>query len=390
MSILKPSILDEVASKLFYPNLRMEGQIYELQQIVANLQAQLEENNNRRPKISKIYFDGIPLFSGNPETLSRFASVCENIIHNFYDNVDARNPQNHLILDNILAKITGEAAQKIAKCDLSSWALIKKALLDNYADKRDMGTLTRELYQINQQNNETAFDFLNRLEKHQNLIIAYLDTHTVVCQEATPVLKRYHEILGTKQCLDGLKNPLQQYVKSRKPASIDEIHNILMNEYQKEASYKNFSTISIPSSSQAKSKNFQPQFNRNQNNNFPQKNNSNNFGTANQANHWPTKLQNQNFYRPSGSNNVPTNQPIPMSGITRNTHLPRTSPQKFNLETQSENPEEIFEENQFAETEENSTENQENIEFESQECSAEDHSVFQQDASVNQMTLNAL
>lgn len=290
------------------------------------------------PKIEKMYLDAIPQFDGEPKVLKDFLSVCNGIVLNFYDTSSDTSPQNWLILSHIKAKIIGDAKIKLANHDLSSWEKIKRALLDTYADKRDLGTLTKEMYQISQVN-ETAFDFVQRLEQHLYLINAYLDTHGRATD--APLLKETWSNLATKQALDGMKNPLQQYVKARKPSSLSQIYNILMNEYQEEASCKNFMTVSVPASNNHENM---------QNSNKPRPNYSKPFKpNANpnpvfrsQFNERSSKLtstqQNrahQQNYRdfatkPSGGNNFPTNTPIQMSGISRNSHS--TTAQKFNLE----------------------------------------------------------
>ena len=350
------------------------------------------------PTIPKSYLDMIPQFNGEPQNLLNFIEVCDKV-HTFIENVDeGLDVLKSILLGNITAKIVGKAKIEISNCDQSSWILVRKAFLDSYSDKRDIGTLTRELYGITQQSGENAFDYLHRLQQHVYLMNSYLDTHEI-SNVSTASAKVYNELLVLRQGLDGLKNPLQQYIKSRKPTSLNDIHNLLMNEYQKEASVKNFNMIPVPnhrpastdknwkqnqgkrpiSGSSAQNQNFLPKFNSNPN--FFSNSKFNKNPKFNQTSKFNSNFKpRNNSPRPSGSNNVPTNVPTPMSGISNNT-IPRYNPQKFNLESVEEETE--INEGVATDSDEDPPEEEEvnEAEFSETYTSAETHSVFHSPAS---------
>ena len=194
------------------------------------------------PTLPKTYVDMIPVYKGDPKKLLRFLHICD-LIHGYLEKSEDRVILKEIFAGIVSAKIQDKAQDEIANCDQSSWATIRTALVDTYSDKRDIGTLTKELFNINQQNGENAFEYLQRLKQHVYYMNSYLDTHPMLETEIAQA-KAYNRVLVLRQAIEGLKQPLQVYVKGRKPSSLEEIHNVLVNEFSKEASVKYFSAVS--------------------------------------------------------------------------------------------------------------------------------------------------
>ncbi|XP_072384481.1 uncharacterized protein [Diabrotica undecimpunctata] len=109
-------------------------------------------------QLKKEYLDMIPDFHGENTLLSRFVEICEKLINKFYNTVDSDDFQNEYLMSSILAKVKGEAAINISACVVRTWQDLKEALLNTYADKRDIYTLSIEMSEF-KQNNETFFEF---------------------------------------------------------------------------------------------------------------------------------------------------------------------------------------------------------------------------------------
>ncbi|XP_072392334.1 uncharacterized protein [Diabrotica undecimpunctata] len=110
------------------------------------------------PQLQKEYLDMIPDFHGENTLLPRFVEMCEKLINKFFNTVDLDYFQNEYLMSSILAEVTGEAAINILACVVRTWQDPKDALLNTYADKRDIYTLSIEMSEL-KQNNKTPFEF---------------------------------------------------------------------------------------------------------------------------------------------------------------------------------------------------------------------------------------
>ena len=110
------------------------------------------------PVLKQEYLNMIPDFYGETSLLPRFLEISEKLVKKFYNTQDVSDFQNEYLMSSILAKIKGEAAVNIASCVINNWDNLKTALLNAYADKRDIFTLAIELTEC-RQGNESVFDF---------------------------------------------------------------------------------------------------------------------------------------------------------------------------------------------------------------------------------------
>ncbi|XP_072395211.1 uncharacterized protein [Diabrotica undecimpunctata] len=103
------------------------------------------------PQLKKEYLDMIPDFHGENTLLPGFVEICEKLIN-----------KSKYLISSILAKVKGEAAINISTCVVRTCQDLKDALLNTYADKRDIYTLSIEMSEL-KQNNETPFEFFNKV-----------------------------------------------------------------------------------------------------------------------------------------------------------------------------------------------------------------------------------
>lgn len=114
------------------------------------------------PQLKQEYLGMVPEFNGEAELLPRFLSVGEKLVTKFYNAADPTDFQNEYLMSSLLAKIKGEAAVNISSSLINNWQDLKSALLNAYADKRDVYTLNIEMSEL-KQGNETPFDFYNKV-----------------------------------------------------------------------------------------------------------------------------------------------------------------------------------------------------------------------------------
>ena len=94
-------------------------------------------------------------FYGETSLLSRFLEITEQLVK----KIKNKRIQNNYLMSSILAKIKGKAAANIASCVLNNWDNLKRAILNAYADKKNIFTLAIKLTECIHEN-ESAFVFL--------------------------------------------------------------------------------------------------------------------------------------------------------------------------------------------------------------------------------------
>ncbi|XP_026330077.1 uncharacterized protein LOC113237706 [Hyposmocoma kahamanoa] len=84
----------------------------------------------------------VPDFDGNPNILTRFIRLCDQIVHTYMSNTPGSELSNLCLLNGILNKITGTASCTINSNGIpDSWVGIRTALINNFSDQCDETTL---------------------------------------------------------------------------------------------------------------------------------------------------------------------------------------------------------------------------------------------------------
>lgn len=74
----------------------------------------------------------VPEFDGNPNVLTRFIGICDQIVRTYASNAVGSELSNLCLLNGILNKVTGPAARTINSNGIpNSWAGIRSALINN-------------------------------------------------------------------------------------------------------------------------------------------------------------------------------------------------------------------------------------------------------------------
>ena len=277
--------------------------------------------NNKKmtlPQLKLEYLGMVPEFHGETELLPRFLSVGEKLVNKFYNTTDLNDFQNEYLMSSLLAKIKGEAAVNISSCIINNWHDLKNALLNAYADKRDIYTLNIEMTEMKQEN-ESPFDFYNRLQQILNVQISYIATHSGANE--AQILSQYCRNLALRVLLRGLKDPIGSLMRTKNPPDLNTALSMLTNDFQLEsAQHKKFKTIQKPMT--------KPNFPNFQNKqkitpplqlaNFPH--NSQFLQRQNQPQFSGNPGPRPNVFRPNQNKNF--SKPTPMSISTRNTFRP--------------------------------------------------------------------
>lgn len=198
---------------------------------------------------------------------------------------------------------------------------LKTALLNAYADKRDVFTLNIEMAEMKQSINESVFDFYNKIQHNLNLQIAYIITHSEDDSERT-ILSKYSQTLAVRVLLRGLKEPIGSLMRTKDPDDMSSALNMLTNDFQIESA--NQKSAFLKQKTPFKQNPFiRSNFQTRQNFNYNPPLQITNFSHNAQATQRP-QLNPQpgpsKFYTNASRTEQPRNYPQPMSISTRNTY----------------------------------------------------------------------
>ena len=304
----------------------------------SNLNINIDTMTQREFKME--YLQIIPQFSGNQAMLAEFIDTSELFITNFYNANNVNDYQNILLLKSIKNKIIGEAANRIASYKIEVWADLKNALINTYADKRDLQSLIIELCQL-YQGRLKPLEFFAKVQENLNLQTAYINMHN----GANAALIENSQKLALRIFLKNLNGPLGDYLSTRKPNDLNEALHILTNDFnindkmhftennsQPITQNPNFSNSPKTMEFKANPRQFY----------FQSPANANAFSQQNQSSKFST-----NVFNPK-PNFKPQPKPTPMSISTRNTSNFKNHP-NFNLISENEHIPNAEEEEYYAE-----------------------------------------
>lgn len=228
-----------------------------------NLDSNLENNldsNMTTPvnyQLLRLYIDTIPMYDGNPHTLSIFIDSCTHLMTQFPD------PNLRGFLKRaIFSKLTGRALTLIgSRIELNSWEQVRDILLISFGDQRNIECLVQDLINLKPNKNETPHNFGMRCQDARSLIISKLNSNTSICAEEKAFeIKNYND-LALKTFIRGLQNPIQTNVRLRNPENLEKAMSLLIEE-------ENFLYSSQKSNTLNTQPNFRPN-NRSLNDTFP-------------------------------------------------------------------------------------------------------------------------
>ncbi|KAK9738358.1 Integrase zinc binding domain [Popillia japonica] len=113
--------------------------------------------------ITKNHVEIIPIYEGDPNTLSMYISACEYLITTFGGNAhNAADPINEFLLRLFQSKLTGRALQLVGSREsITAWLTLKELLQTNFSDQRTETCLTQDLMQMRPEKNETIEASMN-------------------------------------------------------------------------------------------------------------------------------------------------------------------------------------------------------------------------------------
>lgn len=194
----------------------------------------------------------VPDFDGNPNILTRFISICDQLVTKYLSTAQGSEFSNACLLNGILNKITGTAACTINSNGIpDSWIGIRAALINNFSDQRDETTLYNDL-SLATQGNKSPQEFFDHCMTLFSTIMTYVTLHETVPTTVTAKRDLYRKV--TMQAfVRGLKEPLGSRIRCMRPTTIEKALEYVQEELniiylqQRNEPHRNHYTPKVPS-----------------------------------------------------------------------------------------------------------------------------------------------
>lgn len=162
----------------------------------------------------------VPEFDGNPNVLTRFIRLCDQLVNEFVSNEPGNELKNIALINGILNKVTGPAARLINSNGIpENWIGIRNALINNFADQRDETSLYNDLALLNQ-GNTTPQEFYEKCQNLFSTIMTYISLHETILSTVESKRTLYKK-LTLQSYLRGLRDPLGSRIRCMRPDTIE-------------------------------------------------------------------------------------------------------------------------------------------------------------------------
>lgn len=162
----------------------------------------------------------VPDFDGNPNVLTRFIRLCDQLVVQFTSGEQASELNQLALINGILNKVSGNAARLINANGIpQDWIGIRNALINNFADQRDETALYNDLALL-VQGQSSPQEFYERCQNLFGTIMTYVSLHDSV-QTTVDAKRDLYKKLTLQAFLRGLKDPLGSRIRCMRPETIE-------------------------------------------------------------------------------------------------------------------------------------------------------------------------
>lgn len=178
------------------------------------------------------YLKTVPEFDGTPHKLSEYVRSAEVIINQYFANAGPVPAQGvflqNLVLSALRTKLTGRALLVTSGREIATWVELKNILQRSFADQRSESSLLRDLMLLKQRS-ETAQEYFEICQQTRSLLYSNLQLNE---QDAAvrQVKKTQYDNLTLTAYLSGLKEPLGSFLRSMRPATLEDAITYVIEE----------------------------------------------------------------------------------------------------------------------------------------------------------------
>lgn len=171
----------------------------------------------------------VPEFDGNPNVLTRFIKICDQIVIQYLSNAQGSELANQCLLNGILNKITGSAACTINSNGIpENWSGIRTALINNFSDQRDETALYRDL-SLATQGNKNPQEFYEQCQTLFSMIMTFVTLHEPI-QTTVESKRQLYKKVTMQAFVRGLREPLGSRIRCMRPETIEKALEYVQEE----------------------------------------------------------------------------------------------------------------------------------------------------------------
>ncbi|CAH0404793.1 unnamed protein product [Chilo suppressalis] len=171
----------------------------------------------------------VPEFDGNPNVLTRFIKICDQIVITYMCSEPGSELSNLCLINGILNKITGPAASIINANGIpDNWLDIRNALINNFADQRDETALYNDL-SLATQGQKSPQEFYDHCQTLFSTIMTYVSLHESIATTIEAKRALYRK-LTMQAFVRGLQEPLGSRIWCMRPETIEKALEYVQEE----------------------------------------------------------------------------------------------------------------------------------------------------------------
>lgn len=171
----------------------------------------------------------VPDFDGNPNVLTRFIKICDQLVIQYVRNDPSCELTNLCLINGILNKITGSAASTINSNGIpDNWQGIRDALINNFSDQRDETALYNDMSLLTQ-GSCTPQEYYDKCQTLFSTIMTYVSLHENIPTTIEAKRDLYRK-LTLQSYVRGLKEPLGSRIRCMRPETIEKALEFVQQE----------------------------------------------------------------------------------------------------------------------------------------------------------------
>ena len=181
----------------------------------------MSQANQINWNLFKSQLDNIKNYDGDSNTLNKFIFKCENLI-NCYTPINDDILNKH-IFECIQGKLIGKAEVMVGnRTELNTWALLKDALNQCFADRRDLTCLVQELTRIRPQPNEHILNFGNRIQILRSSVVQRVSNNASLKTDEKLFQINHYNKTALSTFIAGCTGVLKNNMYLKNPATLED------------------------------------------------------------------------------------------------------------------------------------------------------------------------
>ncbi|XP_056633553.1 uncharacterized protein LOC130443106 [Diorhabda sublineata] len=178
----------------------------------------------------KSRIDNIKPYDGNSNTLNKFLIRCEDLINDYRQFNDAQLSKH--IFQSVQEKLIDKAEILVGnRAELTDWPRLKEALIQCFADRRNIDCLVQELTRMKPFRNEPLMNFGSRIQLLRSSIAQKISNNPNITNAEKVFQINHYDKTALSTFIAGCSGTLRNNLHLKNPASLEDAMAYL-NEFE--------------------------------------------------------------------------------------------------------------------------------------------------------------